>query len=841
MANGKYPYNYDFQLGVVSLMALDPGFRNQYEDLVSPRFFDDDVLQCLVRLIGRMSKKKVSITQDSIETELEDYCRHNKIKDKFKNRALDTIDDACSADIEYLDYIPEKVAIFARSQASATAIVRSGQVLQQGKDPELIRNIIDKALMVGTSRDIGLDFKEASSDVGLLKKMRQKQQKAKVPTGLEGLDNTMRGGLSIGELGMVIGPTGRGKCFSKGTRVLMYNGDSKAVEDVRVGDLLMGDDSTPRKVLGTTSGHGALYRVDQINGISYTVNGNHVLSLYRTRASRNSKKPSEAAAFVDVPVSDYLGGSKWFKHRHRGYKARANFPNRGKPPFSPYYMGLWLGDGISLNMSIDVNDNDTELLDFLGEFCVDNKLLLEVKKTVPGKGSSLCRITSNWKPHPIRDFMKAEGLRETKKVPDVFKFSSEEDRLELLAGFIDADGHKHYNGYDIVHRDLPVIHDIAFIARSLGFRVSVSHCVKSCQGGFVGDYLRVSIFGDTDRIPVKLPYKKCHPKAKRNPLVYGIKVTPVGDGDYYGFEVDGNHRFLLEDFTVTHNSIVLVNFAAQALIHGKNVVYVSFELKTEEVLMRMMQSLTASTVEEVEEEDPTFRKKMDRFNNRCNNNLQIKFYNPGELSAIQLRSYLSRLQATKGWKPDLIILDDADSMRIPKSSGGDGIAMATYQALGTLYTDILCIINDFECCCWCACQATRNAFDAEVVDLSHTADSFKKAHKSHIGLCVCQTGPEAEREEGRLFIAKARNYKSGFFIPIKFNKERMIVEYKPKPKKRGGGEGGNKKDIIKDGLRRRRRNKNKNKKTKKVEGIGGKTREELLGQKSKKLKEAADA
>ena len=33
-----------------------------------------------------------------------------------------------------------------------------------------------------------------------------------------------------------------------------------------------------------------------------------------------------------------------------------------------------------------------------------------------------------------------------------------------------------------------------------------------------------------------------------------IIVRPIGKGKYNGFIIDGNHRFLLGDFTVTHNS-----------------------------------------------------------------------------------------------------------------------------------------------------------------------------------------------------------------------------------------------------------------------------------------------
>ena len=44
---------------------------------------------------------------------------------------------------------------------------------------------------------------------------------------------------------------GCGKCYGAGTEILMFNGSIKNVEDIVIGDILMGDDSTPRIVKST--------------------------------------------------------------------------------------------------------------------------------------------------------------------------------------------------------------------------------------------------------------------------------------------------------------------------------------------------------------------------------------------------------------------------------------------------------------------------------------------------------------------------------------------------------------------------------------------------------------
>ena len=78
------------------------------------------------------------------------------------------------------------------------------------------------------------------------------------------------------ENGIMVLPTG---CHAKGTPILMYDGTMKNVEDIVLGDLLMGDDGTPRKVLRHHRGKDTMFRITPIKGDSFVVNGGHILSL----------------------------------------------------------------------------------------------------------------------------------------------------------------------------------------------------------------------------------------------------------------------------------------------------------------------------------------------------------------------------------------------------------------------------------------------------------------------------------------------------------------------------------------------------------------------------------
>ena len=64
-----------------------------------------------------------------------------------------------------------------------------------------------------------------------------------------------------GESIFLTGPAGTGKCLGVNTPVIMFDGSIKMVQDIKTGELIMGDDSTPRTVLSTASGEDEMYKI----------------------------------------------------------------------------------------------------------------------------------------------------------------------------------------------------------------------------------------------------------------------------------------------------------------------------------------------------------------------------------------------------------------------------------------------------------------------------------------------------------------------------------------------------------------------------------------------------
>ena len=87
-------------------------------------------------------------------------------------------------------------------------------------------------------------------------------------------------------------PRGDGKCLDLLTKILMFDGTIKFAKDVKVGDLLMGDDNKPRKVLKIVHGNEELFQVIPNRGEPFTGTGDHQLTLKRrTQLRRRSGEP----------------------------------------------------------------------------------------------------------------------------------------------------------------------------------------------------------------------------------------------------------------------------------------------------------------------------------------------------------------------------------------------------------------------------------------------------------------------------------------------------------------------------------------------------------------------
>ena len=109
---------------------------------------------------------------------------------------------------------------------------------------------------------------------------------------------------------LLVAPPAVGKCLAYGEHVLTYDGKAVPIETVKVGDLLIGPDGKSRTVIATAPGEGQLYKVTPTKGRSWLCNGEHILSL------RKSKNPNRGE-ICTVTVLNWL---KWSNTKKAEWK-----------------------------------------------------------------------------------------------------------------------------------------------------------------------------------------------------------------------------------------------------------------------------------------------------------------------------------------------------------------------------------------------------------------------------------------------------------------------------------------------------------------------------------------
>ena len=354
---------------------------------------------------------------------------------------------------------------------------------------------------------------------------------------------------------LLIAPSSGGKCLGRGTKVLMHNGSIKKVEDIKRGEKVMGNDSTPRKVLTTTTGKEMMYKIVPTHGATYKVNESHILSLIYNNSAKefNGFKKGD---ILNITVREFLSKSKYFQKQFKGYRVGIDFPYK-KVKLDPYFLGVWLGDGNNYYPSICTPDK--EIVDYLYYFAKKHNLKITLDEQKNHCPSYL--ITTGIRNRMIKNFVKEEfrkyDLFQNKHIPEIYKINSEKNRLELLAGLLDTDGYLSENRrFEIITKYKNLADDIVFLSRSLGFATSINKKIGTIKRlNFRGEYYRINISGAIWKIPTKIKRKQAAKRSlHRNFLSYGITIKKLKVDNYYGFKLDGNKLFCLADFTVTHNT-----------------------------------------------------------------------------------------------------------------------------------------------------------------------------------------------------------------------------------------------------------------------------------------------
>jgi len=366
--------------------------------------------------------------------------------------------------------------------------------------------------------------------------------------------------LSKHDLIILLGASGLSKCLGPEVPVLMFDGTIKPACEVKVGDQLMGDDSKPRNVLSAHSGFGPMFRIKPKRGESWTCNDQHILTLRCNHDKKNGNGSISSKWFkgniVDVPLYEYLGWSKTRQNLTQQFSVGVEFEKKYFP-FSPYAYGLWIADGgVDLPVLHKPDGNPARYWRrYFEELGYRINSIPNDRDTCTAWFVRIHEESGGGDPpNPFTEFVRSSFFEGEKRIRHEYLTGSREQRLQLLAGLVDGDGTRNGRGYAITTKYPGLAKDLCFLARSLGLSATDNPLTATIkETGFIGEYRSVWISGDTHFIPsLAKPIEEG--TVVRDCTNTSFEVEEIGDGEYFGFEIDGNRRFLLGDFTVTHNT-----------------------------------------------------------------------------------------------------------------------------------------------------------------------------------------------------------------------------------------------------------------------------------------------
>ena len=328
--------------------------------------------------------------------------------------------------------------------------------------------------------------------------------------------------------------------------------------DLKPGDWVFGSTGQPVKVVATTPvfTDADCYRVTFDDGYAVTVSGQHLWGVERrsTKRVKGAKNQRLGRAYEAIDTATMASVSHTADDRLAVRVAPPVMNIEHMLAVSPYLLGAWLGDGHSAGGRITCAYGDVEIIEHIkslghtaaeGQSSNANTGLWAIDSGVRGrKGTGLSSI------------LRKMGLINNKHIPRDYLVASECQRLELLRGLMDTDGHCNTRGTAIfVNKSKQLAEDVFVLAASLGFKPRLNVFAYDH-----GDVFHVSFQAYKEYAPFRLARKVARCKdGERCARRFVVSVERVETIPVSCIQVDATDGLYLigKNHVTTHNSTII--------------------------------------------------------------------------------------------------------------------------------------------------------------------------------------------------------------------------------------------------------------------------------------------
>jgi replicative DNA helicase len=214
--NSFSKYGKSFQEKIFQGMVTDKDWAAQMHEVMNPEYFDLKYLKYLTKNYFSYYDKYrcfptmqllIQIIREDLQNDTADQMLRDQIIAFLQRMRM-------NQHPEDLPYVKDQSLQFCKRQAFKEALTQAVELVQ-GEQFEQVVDLMRTAVSVGMPQSIGHEFFED------LEARFQEISRITTPTGLPELDckDVLDGGLGRGELGVVVAPTGVGKCVEGHTYV----------------------------------------------------------------------------------------------------------------------------------------------------------------------------------------------------------------------------------------------------------------------------------------------------------------------------------------------------------------------------------------------------------------------------------------------------------------------------------------------------------------------------------------------------------------------------------------------------------------------------------------------
>lgn len=435
----------------------------------------------------------------------------------------------------------------------------------------------------------------------LINPSTQERPKLWLPSRFLALNYQYGGGIPFGKILEVMGQESSGKAVPLDSPVLTPTG-YKLMGELSLSDKVMDPVSgDPISIIGIyPQGLKRVYKVTFRDGASAECSEDH---LWEVQFRSHNQYKSQVLTLKEILEKGYrtkrASGKGKFKYK---YNIPSTIPlnfEKKELPIHPYILGYILGDGglgranyIMFNIGLEDADSfKHNISKFLKEGAE-----LEDKGIYENPFGKTHRFILKGYSKEIRSLCLEGKLSSDKFIPEDYLWSSVEDRKYLLSGLLDSDGTigeqhnraKYSSRFKFSSTSSKMIKQLVQVVRSLGgFITEPKSKVRERQ--FEGYEKRIS---KEIRTGGRLPFNPFMLERKRKQYQVKIEnqtksanyrrsiidISYIGKKECQCIKVSSERGlFMLNDFIVTHNTLVAYDFAYCTQQLGGHVIWVDAE------------------------------------------------------------------------------------------------------------------------------------------------------------------------------------------------------------------------------------------------------------------------